>query len=292
MLSPACLKKRARLLQAVRSFFIDKDFLEVDTPIRLPSLIPEAHIEPILSGNQFLQTSPELCMKRLLAAGIPRIFQICKCFRAGEQGRHHLEEFTMLEWYRAGSDYFNLMDDCEELLSFLAATMNITLPRCSLSPPWPRLTVARGFKQYAGIEPVEALGADLFDEILVQDVEPSLGWEKPLFLYDYPAELASLARLKDNSGAERFELYVKGLELANGFSELTDPVEQRLRFKKEQELCRALGRAPQPMPEKFLADLAEIDQAAGIALGIDRLAMLFFEADNINDVVSFPTGEL
>ena len=292
MLSPACLKKRARLLQAVRNFFIEKDFLEVDTPIRLPSLIPEAHIEPILSSKQFLQTSPELCMKRLLAAGIPRIFQICKCFRAGEQGRFHLEEFTMLEWYRDGCDYFNLMVDCEELLSFLADTMNISLSGCSLSPPWPRLTVAQGFKQYAGMEPAEALAADLFDEILVQNIEPSLGWKKPLFLYDYPPELASLARLNDNSGAERFELYVKGLELANGFSELTDPVEQRLRFKKEQEICRAQGRTPQPMPEKFLADLADIDQAAGIALGIDRLAMLFFEADNINDVVSFSTGEL
>ncbi len=295
MLSPAGLWTRARLLQAIRDFFINKDFLEVDTPIRLPSLLPEAHIEPVTSAGWFLQTSPELCMKRQLASGIPRIFQICKCFRAKEKGTRHLEEFTMLEWYRRGSDYLELMADCEGLLTFLAGTLAVSLPNCSLAPPWRRLTVEDAFREYGGLDPAQALAVGDFDEILVSRVEPFLGREKPVFLCDYPAELASLARLKkgDNARAERFELYINGLELANGFSELTDPEEQRRRFTGEQEICRAQGREPQPMPEKFLADLAAIDQAAGIALGVDRLAMVLFgKDDNINNVVSFRPDEL
>lgn len=262
----------------------------MDTPIRLPSLIPEAHIEPVACGSWFLQTSPELCMKRLLAAGEARIFQICKCFRAHERGKRHLEEFTMLEWYRSGCDYFDLMADCRELFAFLAETLDISPPGCSLTSPWQRLTVEEAFRKYAGIGLGEVMASGDFDEILVQRVEPFLGLKSPLFLYDYPAELASLACLKksNNSLAERFELYIKGLELANGFSELTDPVAQRLRFAGEQELCRKEGKPFQPMPEKFLADLAEIGQAAGIALGIDRLAMVFLGKDNINEVVAFP----
>jgi lysyl-tRNA synthetase class 2 len=294
LLSPACLRKRALLLQAIRDFFIEKDFLEVDTPLRLPSLIPEAHIEPVASGSWFLQTSPELCMKRLLAHGEPRIFQICKCFRAHEQGKRHLPEFTMLEWYQSGCDYFDLMADCRELLIFLVETLDISLPGYSFTSSWRKLPVAEAFKKYAKIELDEVMASGDFDEILVEQIEPFLGRKSPVFLYDYPAEFASLARLKktDNCRAERFELYINGLELANGFSELTDPAEQRLRFTAEQELCRTLGREPQPMPEKLVTDLAAIDKAAGIALGIDRLAMVLWGEDNINDVVSFTAEDL
>ena len=294
MLDISGLKRRARLIQAIRSFFVLHGYLEVDTPVRLPCLLPEAHIEPETSRDWYLQTSPEICMKRLLAAGIPKIFQICKCFRRHERGNRHLPELTMLEWYRRDSDYHDLMAECEELFLFLANELSMTPEGCVLDSPWQRLTVAKAFALYAEISLSEALADNSFDEILVRDIEPNLGQERPTFLYNYPAELASLSRLKsaDPAVAERFELYINGLELANGFSELTDPLEQRTRFEKELRLARSLGHATQTMPELFLRDLGRIDQAAGIALGIDRLAMTFLGAERIDEVVAFIPEEL
>jgi len=241
-------------------------------------------------------------MKRLLAAGIPKIFQICKCFRHGERGDRHLPEFTMLEWYAAGSDYLDLMADCEALLRYLAAALGKAGKagelewqgrRIDLAPDWERITVAEAFRRYAPCALEEALAKDRFDELLVEYVEPHLGLITPTFLYDYPAELGALARLSptDPTVAERFELYVAGLELANGFSELVDPVEQRARFLAEREVIRWQGREPGPMPEVFLAGLELMPPAAGIALGVDRLVMLFVGADNIDQVVAFtPEG--
>jgi lysyl-tRNA synthetase class 2 len=293
------LHLRAVLIQALRTFFIDRGYLEVETPIRIPAPAPEAHIAPITSEGWFLQTSPELCMKRLLAAGIPKIFQICKCFRKDERGDRHLPEFTMLEWYAAQSDYRDLMTDCEALLRHLAAAMGKEGVlewkgrRIDLGSEWERITVAEAFQRYAPCTVEEALRKDKFDELLVEHVEPHLGMTTPTFLYDYPAALGALARLSpdDSAVAERFELYVAGLELANGFSELVDPLEQRARFLGEQESIRQQGRDPGPMPEVFLAELAEMPQAAGIALGVDRLVMLFGGADNIDQVVAFtPEG--
>ena len=299
MISLHGLHLRAVLIQALRTFFIDRGYLEVETPIRIPAPAPEAHIVPLTSGGWFLQTSPELCMKRLLAAGIPKIFQICKCFRKGERGDRHLPEFTMLEWYAAGSDYRDLMTDCEALLRHLAAVMGKggvlewRGRRIELAPEWERITVAEAFRRYAPCTVEEALAQDRFDEILVEDVEPHLGMGTPTFLYDYPAVLGSLARLSSSEPtvAERFELYVAGLELANGFSELVDPVEQRTRFLAEQKTIRLQGRDPGPMPEPFLDGLETMPSAAGIALGVDRLAMLFAGADSIDQVVAFtPEG--
>jgi len=293
------LHLRAVLIQSLRTFFIDRGYLEVETPIRIPAPAPEAHIVPLTSEGWFLQTSPELCMKRLLAAGIPKIFQICKCFRKGERGDRHLPEFTMLEWYAAQSDYRDLMTDCEALLRHLAAAMGKGGElewqgrRIDLGPAWERITVAEAFQRYAPCTVEEALAQDRFDEMLVEHVEPHLGMVTPTFLYDYPAALGALARLTpaDPTVAERFELYVAGLELANGFSELVDPVEQRGRFLAEQESIRLQGRDPGPMPESFLVELGEMPQAAGIALGVDRLVMLFGGADNIDQVVAFlPEG--
>ncbi|MDG4474627.1 EF-P lysine aminoacylase EpmA [Thiovibrio frasassiensis] len=293
------LHLRAVLIQALRTFFIDRGYLEVDTPIRIPAPAPEAYIEPITSEGWFLQTSPELCMKRLLAAGIPRIFQLCKCFRKGERGDRHLPEFTMLEWYAAGSNYRDQMTDCEALLRHLAlaigkgGVLEWQGCRIDLGPEWERLTVAEGFRRYAPCTVEEALRKDQFDELLVEYVEPHLGMTTPTFLYDYPAVLGALARLSptDPSVAERFELYVAGLELANGFSELVDPVEQRARFLTEQETIRLLGRDPGPMPERFLDGLELMPPAAGIALGVERLVMLFAGAEQIDQVVSFtPEG--
>ncbi|OGR07005.1 MAG: EF-P lysine aminoacylase GenX [Deltaproteobacteria bacterium RIFOXYD12_FULL_50_9] len=299
MLDIGGLRKRAALIQAVRRFFLDSGYLEVDTPILLPSIAPEAHIEPVPADGFFLQTSPELCMKRLLAAGADKIFQITRCFRRNERGSRHLTEFTMLEWYRTAADYHDLMVDCENLLQFLAQAMGggncLTWgeSRINLTTPWERLSVAEGFSRYAPMTVNAALAADMFEVMLVEYVEPRLGQGRPTFLYDYPAELGALARLKhdDSKIAERFELYIAGLELANGFSELVDPVEQRQRFAEERQRIQAAGRDPGPMPEKFLADLERMPPAAGIALGIDRLAMLFMNASTIDEVVTFVPEE-
>ncbi|MCF6290307.1 MAG: EF-P lysine aminoacylase GenX [Desulfobacterales bacterium] len=307
MLTFQTLQRRAALIRAIRCFFLDRDFLEVDTPARTPAPAPEACIEPIPAGSWYLQTSPELYMKQLLAGGCPRIFQICGCFRQGERGERHLEEFTMLEWYRSESSYQDLMADCESLLNFLArecasfpgitgrgSALLVGGQRIELSPPWERLTVARAFARYTTSAPVEALASDRFDEILCQEIEPRLGHGRPCLLHDYPAELGSLARLKssDPGVAERFELYINGLELANGFSELTDPGEQRRRFELEREKIRAQGREPGPMPERFLVALQDMPESAGIALGVDRLLMLLLDTGRIDDVVTFVPEEL
>jgi lysyl-tRNA synthetase class 2 len=279
------LKERAAIIQAVRSFFIGLDYLEVETPVRIPALAPEAYIEPQESGNWFLQTSPELCMKRLLTAGLPRIFQICKCFRKGERGRLHLPEMTMLEWYTADNDYNDLMTDCENLLQAVQPPSSAI----DLAPPWHKISVSEAFHSYAPVSCQQALRDDNFDEILVKYIEPHLGFDKPTFLYNYPAALASLAALLPENPelAQRFELYIAGVELANGFTELNNATEQRQRFSEEQELIRKLGRTPTPMPETFLKDLHKMPRAAGIALGIDRLVMLLTGAESIDDTVAF-----
>lgn len=300
MISPEMLRRRAAIIRAARSFFDERDYLEVDTPLRLPVLAPEAWIVPESSGSLFLQTSPELCMKRLLAAGHQRIFQICHCFRQAERGRLHLPEFLMLEWYQVGADYLVLMEECEELLWEVADVCGLAglIDRqglaVSLEPPWERLTVAEAFGRYAGMSPEAALARGIFEEVLVAKVEPRLGVAQPTFLYDYPAQLASLARLKPGTPevAERFELYLSGVELANGFSELTDPVEQRRRFGHERELISRDGRDPGPMPEKFLQELSGLKSAAGIALGLDRLVMLLTGSADLEAVVSFVPEEL
>lgn len=294
------LQLRARLIQSIRLFFINNNFLEIETPVRIPAPAPEEHIEALPSGDWFLQTSPELCMKRLLAAGFPRIFQFCKCFRAGERGTLHLPEFTMLEWYVAGFDYQQLMSQCEKMIITaacalgFAGSLSYKNRRINLPSPWERITVRKAFEKYAPVNLNEALKRDRFDEILVEFIEPNLGTGKPSFLYDYPASLGALARLKkdDKSLAERFELYIGGLELANGFSELTNATEQRLRFEEAQKLRAEKGYAAYPMPEKFLKALEQMPVSAGIAVGIDRLAMIFAGAGSIDEVVAFPPETL
>jgi len=289
------LSLRAVLIQNIRQFFIQHHFLEIETPLRIPSPAPEEHIEAIPSGAWFLQTSPELCMKRLLAAGYPRIFQISKCFREAERGSKHLSEFTMLEWYVAQFDYYQLMEQCEAMLITALKDMGHTQDiiwqnnKINLASPWERISVADTFSKYAPINLQEALHQDRFDEILVEYIEPRLGIDRPTFIYDYPAKLAALAKIKksDPNVAERFELYIGGLELANGFSELTDAREQRQRFEEALELRAAKNWACYAMPEKFLTALEHLPPCAGIALGIDRLAMILSNADKIDDVVAF-----
>jgi lysyl-tRNA synthetase class 2 len=286
------LEKRARILREIRAFFIGRGLLEVETPHRLPANAPEPHIDAVPSARWYLQTSPELCMKRLLAAGYPGIFQLCRCFREEERGGRHLPEFTMLEWYRADADYQTLMADCEGLLSVLTDGAGAGL---DLRPPWPRVSVADAFRRWVGTSPEAALAEGTFDESIAFRIEPALAkLERPVFLVDYPVACAALARRKpgDPAVAERFELYAGGLELANGFSELADPVEQRARFEADRASRRAAGKDPYPMPEPFLRDLAQMPPSAGIALGVDRLVMLLTGAETIDEVVTFAPEEL
>lgn len=294
------LIQRARIVNAVRRFFIENRYLEVDTPLRIPAPAPELHIEAEPSGRWFLHTSPELCMKRLLAAGFPRIYQIAKCFRQRERGRRHLPEMTLLEWYTADTDYQAMMDQCQELILFLVKHLRLEQPltyqnhTIHLCPPWPRLTVEEAFDRYGSLSMAAALHAQRFDEIMGLEIEPRLGLDRPVFLYDYPAACGALARLKPERPevAERFELYIGGLELCNGFSELTDPEEQRHRFEEESNRRRRSGKADYPMPEAFLQALADMPPASGNALGLDRLVMLLTNQSRIDGVVAFIPEEL
>jgi len=294
------MQARARLIQSIRLFFINHGFLEVETPLRIPSPAPEENIEALPSGNWFLQTSPELCMKRLLSAGYPRIFQISKCFRHSERGDRHLPEFTMLEWYAAQFGYHQLMDQCQTLLLSVCEDMGITKnlvwqnKKINMTPPWEKISVTDAFLKYSPVTLEKALAQDKFDEILVDYIEPHLSVNRPAFIYDYPADLASLARLSQNNPdvSERFELYIGGLEIANGFSELTDAREQKQRFEKALKIRAGKNWAPYAMPEKFLRSLAALPPCAGIALGIDRLMMIFTGKEKIDDVVTFTPEEL
>ncbi|MBT0666413.1 EF-P lysine aminoacylase GenX [Geobacter pelophilus] len=294
------LEARARIIQSIRQYFIQEGFLETETPLRIPAPAPESHIDAIPSDGWFLQTSPELCMKRLLAAGYERIFQLCHCWRAEERGNRHLPEFTMLEWYRAHSDYNDLMVDCENMMRSVAATcgngstLMVQGKDVKLDRAWQRLTVREAFARFGGITMEDALAADRFDEVMVEAIEPQLGIGQPTFLCDYPAARGALARLKadDPSVAERFELYISGIELANGFSELTDASEQRFRFEQEEQYRRSSGRIPYPEPSKFLEELPAMPPAAGIALGVDRLVMVMLDATSIDQVVAFTPEEL
>ncbi len=285
------LAARARIIQAIRAFFVAQNFLEVETPHRIEVNAPEPHIDAVAAGDGWLHTSPELAMKRLLAAGYGDIFQVCRVWRADERGSRHQPEFTLLEWYRSHADYRQLMIDCENLFRHLlpAGELYWRGERIDLASPWRRLTVTEAFRRYASCSVADAIGDGRFEEVLTTEVEPALGLS-PAFLTEYPAPLAALARLKpgDRAVAERCELYIGGLELANGFSELADPAEQRARFAADEEARRAAGKPPCPLPENFLADLERMPEAAGIALGVDRLVMLLTDAAAIDDVIAFP----
>jgi len=291
---------RARMVQAIRQFFVEKGYLEVETPHIIPAPPPEIHIDAVSAGKGFLHTSPEVCMKRLLSAGFPKIFQISRCFRADERGNTHLPEFSLLEWYRTGIEYHALMDECRELILWLSEELGMDGKisyqgrQIDLKHSWARISVSEAFDLYASMTLEKALEQACFDEIMVLEIEPHLDSKGPTFLYDYPAEFAALARLKPDHPefAERFEIYIGGLELANGFSELTDSVEQRDRFEKERRKRHNLGKECYPMPEKFLKALEHMPEAAGVAVGVDRLAMIFTDRPTIDDVVTFTPEEL
>ena len=300
------LVERARALRTIRAFFEARGFLEVETPLLVPSPGLDLHLDAFETNAahaaRYLVTSPEYQMKRLLADGHEKIFQIAKCFRRGEIGARHSPEFTMLEWYRAHAGVDAMMADTEQLVAAVTGSgVTIDGARFDASPPFARMPVCEAYERFAGMTRRETIAAaahdeDRFFKVLVDVVEPAIArLPHALFLTEYPSTQASLARKKpgDPEVAERFELYLAGVELCNGFGELVDPVEQRARLEHDQDARRRRGLAVYPIDTKFLAALERgIPESGGNALGVDRLIALRCGTSAIADVMAFTTDEL
>jgi lysyl-tRNA synthetase class 2 len=311
----ANLETRARIASALRAHFAREHFVEVETPALQVSPGLEPHLfafetrlrapDASPERTRYLHTSPEFAMKKLLVAGVPRLFQLAHAFRNRERSSTHHPEFTMLEWYRAGSDYTALMDDCEALLRLaLDASGRERLVHrgveCDPHLPAERISVADAFARHAGrdvfsLEPAPGdTYEDHFFRVFLNEVEPKLGIGRASLVYDWPIAMGALARAKpgDARVAERVELYVCGLELANGFSELTDAAEQRRRFAHDvSEKARLYGER-YPVDDEFLAALEHgLPESAGMALGFDRLVMCATGAERIEDVLWAPVDE-
>jgi lysyl-tRNA synthetase class 2 len=322
------LVARARTLREVRAFFDERGFLEVETPRLVGSPGMEPHLHAFAVEGQprrYLPTSPELHLKRLLTAGYERIYELGRVFRAEERGRYHLPELTLLEWYRTGVGLAALMDDCEGLLRRVAAAVAppmevgaVCLRDLALGGPFERLTYREAVRRHAAIDlaefpptdgaaplraAIEGLGIHTADDddwdtlvtrLFIDRAEPHLGHARPCIVTDFPASQAALARVRPDAAwpvAERFELYVAGIELANAYCELTDAAEQRRRFVAWQAERWRLGREVYPIDEAFMAALAVgLPESAGIALGVDRLVMLVTGAPDVASVVAFPRG--
>lgn len=289
------LEARSRILDSVRKFFLCRDFIEVTTPVRTRFPALELHIDAEPSGDCFLRTSPELYMKKLLAEGHERIFEIGSCFRKGERGRLHNPEYSMLEWYRAGADYMDVLVDVKSLITSLVREItgkgyvSYNGKIIDVAGPWECFKVRDAFLEFAGWDPVRNFDPDRFDFDMVEKVEPSLPDDKPVVLIDYPAFSAALARLKqtDIAVAERWEVYIGGMELVNAYSELTDPLEQRKRFEDCALRRSEAGRDVYGIDEDFITALTKIPDCGGAALGIDRLVMLLTDSPSIDNVMSF-----
>ena len=287
------LHKRAAVLRAVREWFWAQGFVEAEPTMLTLSPGAETHIDAFEADGKYLHTSPEFAMKKLLAAGEKNIFFLGKTWRRGETGPLHAPEFTMIEWYRAGAPYEAIMDDCVQIVRVAAKAAGASVfewgkRSCDPFTAAERLTVHDAFEQLSPA-PMPDNG-DAFSAALVQHVEPQLGDGALTLLTEYPIREAALARRspRDPSVAERFELYACGVELANGFGELTDPVEQRRRLIEAMEEKQKRYGARWPIDEDFLAALAHMPPASGVALGFDRLVMLATGARHINDVLWTP----
>ena len=314
MLNVDLLKRRARILAGIRSFFDSRGFIEVETPVRIAAPAPEVNIDcpevppsKIHGGEtSYLRASPELQMKKLLAAGMDSIYQIGPCFRDGEKGSRHNPEFTMIEWYRTNATYLDILEDTKRLYSFLSEICGDRPFRdrgdrpfeegdCGDRPfeengkldgdnlVFKEITVREAYLSWAGWDPWTDWDQDRFDFDMATKIEPALKSLGLVFLMDYPPQAASLAKLRDEV-AERWEFYSDGIELANCFTELCDSDEQRQRFLKSKEERRQLGESDYPIDEEFLAVLGNMKSAAGVALGIDRLVMKLLSADEIMHV--------
>lgn len=290
------LEFRSNLLRAVREFFYSHDYIEVETPIRIKYPALELHIDAEPSTDHYLRTSPELYMKRLLTEGFERIFELGACFRRGERGALHNPEYTMLEWYRVGTDYLGILNDTKALLCFVAekvlgsSVLTFNGATINLAGEWAIFNVRDLFIEHAGWDPVVDFDADRFDVDLIEKVEPALPLDVPVVLKDYPAPLAALARLKEGhlDVAERWELYLGGIEIANVYSELIDAAEQRSRFEECAAKRVALGKDAYMIDENFLSALEKgMPACGGAALGIDRLVMLLSGVSDIMMVRAF-----
>lgn len=333
------------MLFAIRTYLRKQTFLEVETPILVPAVIPESYLDMFqttLRSRQgknrqlFLTPSPEVSLKKLLAAGVGNCFEITRAFRNGETGSNlHNPEFTILEWYRVGATYEHIMDDCEDMVRFLHTSL---FPKAAkhlvyqeqtidLTSPWERLSVDGAMKKYANVSlsdlaerdkggksiyPTKTIAAiakkkgyavsakstweELFNQIFLNEVEPHMGTHgRPTILYDYPIPLAALAKIKesDPSVAERFEFYIGGLELGDCYTELTQWQEQQQRFASELALMKEKKRTPVIADDDFITALKMgLPDCAGIAVGLDRLSMLFANTRTLSDVMLFPLAEI
>jgi lysyl-tRNA synthetase class 2 len=272
---------RDALMRDIRAFFHGRGFTEVETPVRMRIPCMELHIDAEPSGDHYLRTSPEIFHKQLLADGYESIFELGKCFRRGERGALHNPEYTMLEWYRAHADYLDVLDDTKALIG---AVWN----REALD--WSVMPVSEAFLEFAGWNPVGSYDENRFDVDLVEKVEPALK-EKggAVVLKDYPAEAAALSRRKPDNPllAERWELYLNGIELANAYSELTDPEEQRNRFEECARQRKKRGREVYGIDEDFIQALDRMPPAGGVALGVDRLLMLLAGDSSLDRILPF-----
>jgi lysyl-tRNA synthetase class 2 len=295
------LAQRSAALAVVRSYFANRRFVEVETPTRVRSPGLDAHVEPIAAEGGWLVTSPELHLKRLLVGGLPRVFEVARCHRAEELGRYHEPEFTLIEWYRAYEPVEAVMGDTEQLVQRVtqrlcgATVIEHAGKRVRVEPPFARLSVAEAFRRYVnrsdGIE-LATQDPDEWFRVWVDQIEPALAeFEVPVFIVDYPMPQAAMARPNsaDPRVAERFELYCAGVELCNGYGELTNPDEQALRMTAEVRSRVERGQPQLPIDQHFLAALREgLPPCSGNALGFDRLVMLATGAQTMADVIGFP----
>ncbi|MDT8384063.1 MAG: EF-P lysine aminoacylase EpmA [Gammaproteobacteria bacterium] len=320
--SLASLRQRAELLAALRRYFAAQGVLEVETPLLVSAGATDPHIpsfslsdsaastgQAAVPPRRYLNTSPEFAMKRLLAAGAGPIFQVCKAFRAGEQGRHHNPEFSLLEWYRPGFDHHQLMQEVDTLVSQLAEGLREFGPvqylsyhdcfqqQLGLDPHTATMAQLRDGAAQAGLPGVAGLADDdrdgWLDLLMSFCVQPQLGRGHLCFIYDYPESQAALARVRPGTPAvaERFELFIDGIELANGFHELQDAAEQRARFEADLAQRRAEGQEPMVIDERLLGALeAGLPACAGVALGLDRLLMVLGGGQHVREVLSFDYG--
>jgi len=306
------LNRRAAILQQIRLFFAERQVLEVETPALSHATVTDEHLHCFethyvgpgaAEGKKlYLQTSPEYAMKRLLCAGSGCIYQISKAFRNEESGRYHNPEFTMLEWYRLGFDHFQLMDEVDQLLQLIlgsAAAELLTYQQAfqlhlKLDPLTASLDTLRKLATDKGLVDIAATETDkdtLLQLLFSLHVEPYIGQERPCIIYHFPASQAALARIHqdDPRVAERFEVYFKGIELANGFHELSDVLEQKQRFELDNQKRLDVGRPQRQMDNLFLSALEfGLPDCAGVALGIDRLVMLALGATQLQQIVAFP----
>ena len=305
------LQARATMLNRIRDYFVQQNVLEVETPLLASAGVTDPHLINFttryqrpgesLGTNLYLQTSPEYAMKRLLCAGSGSIYQICKAFRNEEHGRFHNPEFTMLEWYRVGFDHWQLMDDVEALVTAVLATstferysyQQVFQQHLAFDPLSDSDTALQALCQrlgYSNLVENESHRDTLLQLLFSHELEPKIGQQQPCFIYHFPASQAALAKIASDDArvAERFELYYRGIELANGFHELQSPQEQRRRFQQDNQLRTELGIAPASVDERFLKALEQgLPECAGVALGLDRLLMLITQANGIDEVLSF-----